>query len=455
MGVTLCSLLIPKTVYTGMRIDAGYTVRESTSGWVSILPQFQEGDSILKPLNELTQLAKQGVGPCLLFFYGDDDEFSLSLYMDGKKQGTVDSFGKRSGITQFEKALSDIPELGNKLKMLSRCKTFDEQISLLEETFGIALYDLWDMEPRAVRQSEETYREIIAREEKLKRLKNRFRAVEIEENEWPEGLMEQLRWDQMPMKQRRQIKLLPFPKWLSQYGRVARIGLYSRTGIPWYLPEGDSIFRTEAPGEAGAVMWRISGKDGSVLLRRDLPDVPDERFWYMRYVPSAGMYLYSPDEQKMEQKKRLRQEYAVALDDEFKEIHRFSLERGCFLSKDFTVFCGHFAWILQHARKDTYVRLNLKTGEKKIIRLEVPAVLKFALADGTLLAMDWNEWAVYCFDAEGHLLSRHKGNARMNAWADDGHMYFWYAREMNDPRLHELPDQVWRLDEVYRALSVL
>ena len=101
------------------------------------------------------------------------------------------------------------------------------------------------------------------------------------------------------------------------------------------------------------------------------------------------------------------------------------------------------------------MRLNLKTGEKTIIQLEVPAVLKFALADGTLLAMDWNEWAVYCFDAEGHLLSRHKGNARMNAWADDGHMYFWYDREMNDPRFQELPDQIWRLDEVYRALSVL
>ena len=94
MGVTLCNLHLPQSVFREEIVDPGYTIRRSASGWVSLLPELPEGQDIDKPYNQLVKLAKQGSGPALLFLYVDGDAFTLFLYADEKKAGGAGQPGK-------------------------------------------------------------------------------------------------------------------------------------------------------------------------------------------------------------------------------------------------------------------------------------------------------------------------------------------------------------------------
>ena len=465
MGMTLCNLHMLQDVFREESAGPNDTVRRVSTGWASLLPELPEGEDFAGPYRRLERLAKQGPGPALLFLYVDDDEFTLSLYAGGKKRASLNSQGKISGKAWFIRALLDDPEAGKKLGLLSRCRTMDEQLALLEETFGLALYDLYDEPPRPVERSEKTYRRVKAREEELKKRKNRFHPVAVEDKDWPRGLKA---WFDLrhptpypghPVVPQPPLKPLPFPEWLTKYGRVARIEEFP--GGRYHLPDGDSVFRTEAPGEKQAILWRISGKDGSVVNKRTLPEKPNERSWYMRYVPSARVYLYEPtaflSEEEKKERTRLQKEdlaaYAalrrkepypiVVLDDQFQEIQRFALNSGYSLNTVLTVFSGQNAWV-HHLWDDcTYTRLNLQTGEVTAIRLETPAFLKYGLVDGTLYALDPQEKGVYCFDETGKLLSRHWVKGRAWLWMENEKMYFWDDQTF---MAQDALPQLWRLE---------
>ena len=330
----------------------------------------------------------------------------------------------------------------------------------------------------------------------MKKRKNRFHPVAVEEKDWPQRLKARLAWEggawQPPAaesalfpalaeKLKARLELIrrswwvhpeepiapppalpPSPAWLEQYGQVKRIAAFP--GSRPHLPEGDSVFRTEAPGERQAILWRISGKDGGAVNKRTLPEKPDERSWQMQYIPSARVYLYEPtvflsEEEQREQKRLLeedekaflaylkKQPYPiVALNDQFQEIQRFSLAHGHSLDPMLTVFSGQNAWLMNSCgRKDTYTRLKLLTGQADTIRLEAPACLRFAGTDGTLYARDWQGKTVFCFDGTGRLLSRHRVKGRIRLWMEDEILYFWDDQAIMEGPTDALP-QVWRLE---------
>lgn len=456
MGVTLFNLYLPKAAYDALPIGPGCTVRQNPSGWVALLPQTPEGEDVEQTIRSLTVLAKAGPGPALLLEYLDDDEYTLSLYADGKKRAALNSWGKIRGKAWFVRALPEDPEAGKKLGLLSRCRTMDEQLALLEETFGLALYDLYDEPPRIMERSAETYRRIKAREEELKKRKNRFRPVSVEEKDWPQGLKAWFAQRGRTRYPRTTPTYLPPPEWLTKYGIVARIGEYP-SGCN-HLPDGDSVFRTEASGERQAILWRISGKDGSVVYQRTLPEKSDERTWNMSYLPSAHVYLYAPtaylsEEEQKERQRLWQEEHALAaskrkvlvvLDDQFQEIRRFALDHYDTLFPPLTVFGGPYAWLL-HFSCGAYTRLNLQTGEATALRLEVPAYLKYGLADGTLYAVDPREKGLLCFDETGRLLSRHRVKGQAWPWVENETMYFWDDQEYMEGPGDALP-RLWRLD---------
>ena len=67
----------------------------------------------------------------------------------------------------------------------SHCFNLEEQLKLLEETIGTALYDLQEEEPRIVKQCDTTLREIKAREAMLRKRPNSFILTELPLSDWP------------------------------------------------------------------------------------------------------------------------------------------------------------------------------------------------------------------------------------------------------------------------------
>lgn len=135
----------------------------------------------------------------------------------------------------------------------------------------------------------------------------------------------------------------------------------------------------------------------------------------------------------------------VVLDDQFQEIQRFSVNRNYALSPDLSLLRGQQLWLPHVQRSDTYLRLNLKTGETTALRLEMPAHLHAALADGTLYALDKYETCVYCFDPEGNLVSRHRIGGRGWLCAEDEKMYFWRNDRLRKDACIPTAPVVWRL----------
>ena len=125
-------------------------------------------------------------GDILVFFYFDDDLFELTLFQNGKKAASVNSGGIGSKLSLLAGLLPSDPKALKKLRALKDCASIEEGTSLLEETFGLPFYALYEQETvSAVPIKESTWNNVNARIEAFRKRPNRFRIQTLNRDEWP------------------------------------------------------------------------------------------------------------------------------------------------------------------------------------------------------------------------------------------------------------------------------
>lgn len=165
------------------------TVREQNAPWLTVLPSHETEDHNWERLEKVAKkLTKQSDAAALLFYYFDDDMFQCAFYRNGKKVAACES---DQSWAKLGKALSehfgdDAPIKA--FRLAPKCNGLEEQIQLLEETVGAALYEFPEAEPRTVARGDAMLQAIKAREAMLKKRPNQFRLTELAPEDWPEEM---------------------------------------------------------------------------------------------------------------------------------------------------------------------------------------------------------------------------------------------------------------------------
>ncbi len=192
MGMTFATLHlygVEKLALTPL-LAQGDLLRELNVPWLSVVPAYdpehRENDRLEKQAKRLTK-GNEGAA-ALLFYYFDDDWFRCCFYRSGRK---LLDCGSRESWSKLGKQLNllfgeDAP--AKALRYGPRCFGLEEQIRLLEETIGAALYDIPEEEARRVPRGDATLRAIKAREAALRKRPNQFVLTELPPEEWPESV---------------------------------------------------------------------------------------------------------------------------------------------------------------------------------------------------------------------------------------------------------------------------
>ncbi|MBQ6274108.1 MAG: hypothetical protein IJK63_07790 [Oscillospiraceae bacterium] len=290
------------------RLAPGDLLREQNAPWLSVTPDYEEAREDPGRLEKLAKrLTKENESAAaLLFYYYDDDWFLVRFFQGGKK--TVDS-GSAGAWAKLGKKLDELfgdEAPGKALRYLSRCSGLQEQIALVEETVGAALFDVSEEEqPRRMPRGDQTLRAIKARESALRKRPNQFVLTELPREDWPEAvrywrdLYERLR----PEWRKYELSRLPGPdrilvptstNWLAHSymdGREHRDRLLLFEGssgqltdreLPrgtyrqtvWMTPEGEPVvlllhILQERFGPSVNSWGRTSGKGFAVCLGKD------------------------------------------------------------------------------------------------------------------------------------------------------------------------------------------
>lgn len=203
-------------------------VREQNLPWITIVPTIGANDDNVNRLCKLAKkLAKEHGVAALLFLYFDDELFHCDLYSAGKKAA---SCGSDLTWLKFGKKLNDLfgDDLPSKaLRYASHCNCIDEQIKLLEETVGAALYDMQNEQPRIVERGDSALRAIKLREAMLRKRPNKHNLTEMPQRDWPDE-----------MKIRQQLLELLQPQW--QRYHLSTL-LYTADIKKYLVPEADRI----------------------------------------------------------------------------------------------------------------------------------------------------------------------------------------------------------------------
>ena len=173
------------------RLAPGDLLREQNAPWLSVVPDYEEAREDPGRLEKLAKrLTKENESAAaLLFYYYDDDWFLVRFFQGGKKTVDSGSAGAWAKLGKKLNALFGDETLGKALRYLSRCSDLQEQIALVEETVGAALFDVSEEEqPRRVPRSDTTLRAIKARESALRRRPKQFVLTELPLEDWPEAV---------------------------------------------------------------------------------------------------------------------------------------------------------------------------------------------------------------------------------------------------------------------------
>lgn len=230
-------------------------LREQNLPWITIVPVCgTDGDNINRLCKLAKKLTNEHAAIALLFLYFDDELFHCDLYSAGRKAA---SCGSDLTWIKFGKKLNDLfgDDLPAKaLRYASHCTCFEEQLKLLEETIGAALYDMQNEQPRIVERGDSTLRAIKLREAMLRKRPNKYSLSEVPQEVWPDE-----------MKIRQKLLELLQPQW--QRYRLSTL-LYN-TDIKEYL----------VPGADGLVAYPYSDnenrKDYLLLYNENTDDYQD------------------------------------------------------------------------------------------------------------------------------------------------------------------------------------
>lgn len=191
MGTTLTTLSLYgiERSEIELMLDKSDLLRANNSPWLTIVPPYESAPDCVERLSKTARhLTKESNGAALLFFYFDDEMFSCELYENGRKIVSCDNGQSWAKLGKKLGELFGDNEPSKAFRYASQCDSLDEQLKLLEETVGAALYDTYDEEPRKVSRCDKTLREIKAREALLRKRQNKFHLSELDPDDWPEEM---------------------------------------------------------------------------------------------------------------------------------------------------------------------------------------------------------------------------------------------------------------------------
>lgn len=257
MGTTLTTLSlygVNRSVIEPMLAPSDL-LREQNLPWITIVPVCgTDGDNISRLCKLAKKLTNEHAAIALLFLYFDDELFHCDLYSAGRKAA---SCGSDLTWIKFGKKLNDLfgDDLPAKaLRYASHCTCFEEQLKLLEETIGAALYDMQNEQPRIVERGDSTLRTIKLREAMLRKRPNKYSLSEVPRKDWPNK-----------MKIRQKLLELLQPQWQ----RYSLSTLLYNTDIKEYF----------VPGADGLVAYPYSDnenrKDYLLLYNENTDDYQD------------------------------------------------------------------------------------------------------------------------------------------------------------------------------------
>lgn len=191
MGTTLTTLHLYGADKAAVErlLAPGDLLREQNAPWLSVVPPYETEPYNAVSLGKLAgKLTKGNAAGALLFHYFDDDWFCCRYYREGRMRALCRSDGSMARLGRQLDGLFADDASSKALRWLSRCCDLEEQLRLMEETVGAALYDCQEEEARSVPRGDATLREIKAREAKLRKRPNQFVLTELERADWPEEL---------------------------------------------------------------------------------------------------------------------------------------------------------------------------------------------------------------------------------------------------------------------------
>ena len=187
MGATFCNLYYhcEQTQIPEKYMPKSSRILSGLGDWTLLLTPDE-------PESRITRIARNLSGDVLVFSVFDDDYYTLLLYRDGKKAASLDSSGS-SKLPVLAGILPEDPDALKKFRSMKNCASMDESISLLEETFGLPFYALYEDDSiQPVPKSEKTWNTVETRRKALLSRPNRFRTVDLPRDKWPRSIQNML-----------------------------------------------------------------------------------------------------------------------------------------------------------------------------------------------------------------------------------------------------------------------
>ena len=188
MGTTLTTLNLygaERSAIDALLLPADL-LRDQNPPWLTVVPPFEsECDNLARLEKAAKLLTKQSDAAALLFHYFDDDVFSCTLYQNGKKSAACQSYRSWAKLGKALGELLNDEAIPKAFRYAVHLSSLEEQLELLEETIGTALYQLAEDEPRKVVRSDAAFKRIKAREAMLKKRPNKYKLTELQFEDWP------------------------------------------------------------------------------------------------------------------------------------------------------------------------------------------------------------------------------------------------------------------------------
>ncbi|MBR0199040.1 MAG: hypothetical protein IJQ42_02595 [Oscillospiraceae bacterium] len=193
MGMTFCTLHLYAVERDTLvkKLAPGDLLREQNAPWLSLVPVYDPEHVETQRLEKLAKALTKGApqAAALLFSYFDDERFLCSFFRDGRKQAGCLSQESWAKLGKKLDELFGDTSATKAFRYAARCFDLEEQVRLLEDSVGAALYDFpEEAQPRRVPRSDRTLREVKAREAALRKRPKQFVLTEMAREEWPERL---------------------------------------------------------------------------------------------------------------------------------------------------------------------------------------------------------------------------------------------------------------------------
>lgn len=193
MGMTFCTLHLFAVERDALvkKLAPGDLLREQNAPWLSLVPVYDPEHVETQRLEKLAKALTKGApqAAALLFSYFDDERFLCSFFRDGRKQAGCLSQESWAKLGKKLDELFGDTSATKAFRYAARCFDLEEQVRLLEDSVGTALYDFpEEAQPRRVSRSDRTLREVKAREAALRKRPKQFVLTEMAREEWPERL---------------------------------------------------------------------------------------------------------------------------------------------------------------------------------------------------------------------------------------------------------------------------